>query len=516
MKIMFFVISFLIAFLLFAIQPMSTKMVLPVLGGTPAVWNTVMFTFQILLLGGYVYAHLLTSYLSSRKQWVVHAMFALLACLLLPLSVTLETSDSMISNPIPYLVMAFLLQVGLPFFVLSATAPLLQSWVSRSAHPLAKNPYVLYSASNLGSFAGLIGYVLLVEPLFALNNQSYGWSMLYVVGMVVLLALGKILRPNDSAPRLATTAEAGAISWKTRLVWIGLAFLPSSLNLGVTTYITTDIASIPLLWVIPLSIYLLSYVDAFRARPMLVPIFQRIAPILGLAAIMLYGFGSYGLTYAYLFQLLTFTALAFAIHGWLAESQPEPCHLTQFYVCLSVGGALGGVLNGLVAPTIFNEALEYPLVLIAASVTTFILLRRREDHTVSVSRHGVMLLQMFAFVVAVGAIIYLIRTGFTAKLDSQHLIHSAGIAGLISLVLFRRYIRAVYTCVAIACVLVVAVSNGLRGHATLFKDRNFFGMLRVYENPTTNARYLMHNTTCMDCNRSILQSSLPLRRITPL
>jgi hypothetical protein len=197
MKPMLFLISFVIAFLLFAVQPMSTKMVLPILGGTPAVWNTVMFTFQLLLLGGYIYAHVIARYLPTRAQFVVHALMAMLACVLLPLSITLETSDAMIANPIPYLIAAFLLQVGLPFFVLSATAPLLQSWVSRSSHPMAKTPYVLYSASNLGSFAGLIGYVLLVEPLFALKQQSDGWSALFVIGMTALLLVGMLLRPSN-------------------------------------------------------------------------------------------------------------------------------------------------------------------------------------------------------------------------------------------------------------------------------------------------------------------------------
>ncbi|MBX9726397.1 MAG: hypothetical protein K2X09_03950, partial [Rickettsiales bacterium] len=464
---------------------MSTKMVLPTLGGTPAVWNTVMFTFQLLLLGGYVYAHLITHYLTTRTQLIVHALLALAACVLLPLAITLDTSDALIANPIPYLVAAFLLQVGLPFFVLSATAPLLQSWVSRSAHPMAKSPYVLYSASNLGSFAGLIGYVLLVEPLFTLHGQSNGWSGLYVIGMMVLLVLGMKLAPSDKAPMATTVTRSASITWTQRLIWIGLAFLPSSLNLGVTTYITTDIASIPLLWVIPLSIYLLSYVDAFRARPVLVPIFQRIAPILGLAALMLYGFGGYGFTYSYLFQLLAFTALAFAIHGWLAARQPAPQYLTQFYVCLSVGGARGGVLNGLVAPMALHEALEYPLVLIAASVVAFILLQLRENRTVDAKRHVMMLLQTGALVIAVGAAVYLLSGASLFALDSQQLIRSAGIAALVSLVIYRRYVRAVYACATVACVLVVAVSNGVMGNATLFKDRSFFGMLRVYENPKT-------------------------------
>lgn len=509
MRALAFTVSFLMAFLLFAVQPMATKMVLPTLGGTPAVWNTVMFTFQLLLLLGYLYAHFLTHAFTTRGQFVIHGILVLVTLLFLPLSVALETSDAMIANPIPYLVMAFLTQLGLPFFCLAATAPLLQSWVSRSPDTLSKTPYVLYSASNFGSFAGLLGYVGIVEPLLDLGQQSADWSGLYILGTALLLFTGLRLQPADHAPQPQTTS--GNLTWNERFLWIGLAFLPSSLSLGVTTYITTDIASIPLLWVIPLSIYLLSFVDAFRTRPVLVPTCQRIAPIMGLAALMLYGFGGHGFAFAFIFQLLVFGVIAFALHGWLAARQPAARYLTQFYVCLSVGGALGGVLNGLVAPMVFHETLEFPIVLIAASIISFILLQRRDDTSVSVKRHLTMLGQVFLLIAIGGAILYLVLGGDRELLNSQHIMRATGIMALVTLVLYRTYTRAVYACAVMTMALVFAISNGVVGNTTLFKDRNFFGMLRVYENPKTNARYIVHDTTVHG-----LQSLDPKLELTPL
>ena len=495
MRAQAFIVSFVLAFLLFAVQPMATKMVLPTLGGTPAVWNTVMFTFQLLLLAGYCYAHLLTRCLKVRGQMLVHGALMLVTCVFLPLAVSLTTSDAMVNNPIFYLLKAFLLQLGLPFFCLAATAPLLQSWVSRSAHPLSRTPYVLYSASNLGSFAGLFGYVGIVEPLLDLHQQSMGWSVLYVSGMLALMLTGRRLRPAEL--QRAEDIETVAPDWRARMGWMWLAFLPSSLSLGITTYITTDVGSLPLLWVIPLSLYLLSFVDAFRTRPVLVPLCQRFAPILGLATLMLYGTGAGAFLGGYLLQLLTFAMLALAVHGWLALKQPATRYLTQFYVCLSIGGALGGVLNGLVAPLVFRSAFEYPIVLLLSTLTAFILLQRREDMLVTICRHLRMLGEVVGITFVLTALCYaLLNEGPSLlPLNSLTLMESASFAGLLTLLLYRRYVRAFYSCVAVILVMLFALDNGVVGYKTLFKDRNFFGVSRVYENPKQNVRYFVHDTT---------------------
>jgi len=516
MRTLCFGISFLLAFLLFAVQPMATKMVLPTLGGTPAVWNTVMFTFQLLLLGGYAYAHFLTRTFQSRWQIRVHTLLIACAFLFLPLMVTLHTSDAMLDNPIPYLVWAFLLQLGIPFFCLAATAPLLQSWVSRSDHPLSKTPYVLYSASNFGSFAGLFGYVGIVEPLLDLREQSEVWSGIYLIGMCALILIGTRLKPRDVVTQ-EESGKAQPITWNTRLLWIGLAFLPSSLSLGVTTYIATDIASIPLLWVIPLSIYLLSFVDAFRTKPIFVKACQRTAPIIGMAAMVFYGVGGHNFTFTYVFQLLAFGMLAFAIHGWLAGYAPVKKHLTQFYLCLSVGGALGGVLNGLVAPQVFREAFEYPLVLIIASLTAFILLQHRDDPSISVKRHLQLLAYAMARVAVAGFIAYIVlqtqsdEPDALRKINTLTIVYAGCIGGFVSILLYRRYVGAFYSLAGVTLAMLLSISLGVAGYTTLFKDRNFFGVSRVYENPKLNVRYFVHDTTMHG-----MQSLNPKERLKPL
>jgi hypothetical protein len=502
MRALAFLVSFLLAFLLFAVQPMATKMVLPTLGGTPAVWNTAMFTFQFLLLAGYAYAHGLAAHVAPRWQWRIHALLILVSASVLPLAVTLSTSEAMLNDPIPYLVAAFVMQLGLPFLVLAATQPLLQSWVSRSAQPLSETPYVLYSASNLGSFAGLIGYVVLAEPLLALPQQSMAWSVLYGIGMLLLLVLGYRLKPSSSHSLRGYMDARGKrehdekAGWKNYALWIGLAFLPSSLSLGVTTYITTDIASMPLLWVIPLALYLLSFVDAFRTRPVLVKACQRIAPILGLGALILYGLQGHRFIWSFPIHLLSFAVMALAIHGWLAAYKPGPVQLTRFYLCLSFGGALGGLLNGLVAPLLFREALEYPLVLLAASLVAFLLQQG------GVRQQLMLLARVLLFVLAATVVLYglLSMAGIGTVenfgvVNESILMSAACMAAMLSLLVFRRYAAAVYACMAMVLVMLAAMSAGVAGFKTLYKDRNFFGVERIYENPAIKARYMMHDTT---------------------
>ncbi len=500
MKALAFLVSFLLAFLLFAVQPMATKMVLPTLGGTPAVWNTAMFTFQFLLLAGYAYAHLLVAQVAPRWQGRVHGLVLLASLVLLPLAVTLPTSDAMLAHPIPYLVAAFGLQIGLPFFALAATQPLLQAWLVRSSHPLARTPYVLYSASNLGSFAGLLGYIALAEPLMSLRAQSVGWSALYVLGMALLMGVAWRLRQNPAVVAVATEKTAMiSPSWKTYVLWVFLAFLPSSLSLGVTTYIATDVASVPLLWVLPLSIYLLSFVDAFRTRPILVRACQYIAPLMALTALLMYGLQLHRYAFGFPFHLLTFAVMAFALHGWLAKTKPDATWLTRFYLCMSVGGALGGVLNGLLAPMLLKEALEYPAVLLLASFTSFLLLQQQTGEgwlRRQLMSAALVVAQVMGFAAALYVVImYVAPPVESAGIDSQTLMMSTSFAAMICLALHRRYVKAYYACVGVVIVMQVAIVNGAVGHATLFMDRNFFGVERIYKNVAQNAHIMMHDTT---------------------
>jgi len=493
MKILIFSISFVLAFLLFAVQPMATKMVLPTLGGTPAVWNTAMLTFQLLLLAGYAYAHVLTQHVPARRQWWLHGALVLASFSFLPLAVVLQSSEELIRHPISHLALAFLLQMGLPFFALSATAPLLQAWVSRSQHPLSKTPYVLYSASNLGSMVGLLGYIALVEPSLTLPQQSHAWSGLYVAGTLALIFAAVQLKP------VAATREEQGVSptLKTMLCWVWLAFLPSSLSLGVTSYISTDIASMPLLWVLPLSIYLLSFVDAFATRPRLVGISIRVAPILGIVGLLMYGMQGHRFSATFIIQLLVFASLAFALHGWLARFKPVPAQLTRFYFCMSIGGALGGVLNAIVAPLVFSEAYEYPISLIFASVTAFMLWQRtRSDIRTNLHAFSQV---AFTMLVATGIIYAIMSYGnkqaIFGPLNSSQMVTASAFAAIISAIAFRTYMKLYYAFVMLGLVMLLAMAQGVVQQHLLFKQRSFFGVWRVFEYPEKNSRFMMHNTT---------------------
>jgi hypothetical protein len=363
---------FLSAVLLFLVQPMMAKMVLPLLGGTPAVWNTCMVFFQAALLGGYLYAHLTTTWLDPRRQVLVHGALVLVPALCLPLSIGTGWVPSGDANPIPWLLGLMVVSVGLPFFVIATSAPLLQRWFAETGHPAARDPYVLYAASNLGSMAALLGYPVLLEPCFRLTAQSWMWSIGY--GLLVLLVLGCaaiVWRSSGKSDdrhdpsRLHADWSAARLGWKLQLRWLALAFVPSSLMLGVTTYMTTDIAAIPLLWVMPLALYLLSFILVFaRIPPAVHRLMAAAAPVLivSLIFMMISGLVT-NISLVIALHLATFFVMALFCHGALARSRPGARHLTAFYLWMSLGGMLGGMFNALLAPMLFRTLLEYVLVL---------------------------------------------------------------------------------------------------------------------------------------------------------
>ena len=493
MRALAFTVSMLLAFLLFSVQPMATKMVLPALGGAPAVWNTAMLTFQLLLLAGYGYAHLLTTRFAAGKQWTIHAAVIAASFAFLPLQVVLTSDDALLHQPIRHLVWAFLTQVGLPFFVLSATAPLLQSWVARSQHPLSQSPYVLYSASNLGSMAGLLGYVALIEPNFTLTMQSQGWSVLFVIGAALLLFTGRRLKP-DNTPAEQSHATASEGDWPTILLWVWLAFLPSSVSLAVTSYITTDVAAVPLLWVVPLALYLLSFVEAFRTRPLFIGPAKAIAPAMAAMGLILYGFGAHRYSQMFPIQIFIFTVLAFALHGWLAAARPVPAKLTQFYLCLSIGGALGGAFNALAAPLLFTETLEYPLSLLAAGITALALWAKHLR--MEWKAQAQMGYRVLRCMIPASIVLYVIGTA----MDTSERSHMANLSmavcfgAMMVVLIFRRYVPACLAGLVVGATLLVANITH-QGSAMLFKERSFFGVWKVFDKPEENARFLMHNTT---------------------
>jgi hypothetical protein len=355
------------AFLLFWVQPLFAKMILPLLGGAPSVWATAMMFFQLVLLAGYGYAHLLTHRVASlRSQVAVHGAVLIAGLLFLPFGVPAHAVPPSDSSPILWLVELLAVSVGWPFFALSASAPLLQAWFARGYG--SKDPYFLYAGSNAGSLLALLAFPVILEPSLSLAGQAQAWRAGYWVLLALLGMLGAaLIRRRAPAPAQERSIVPG---WKQRLTWIALAFVPSSLLLGVTTHITTDVASAPLFWVAPFALYLLTFIIAFARPPSQGALLKaHAAGITGVAAITLLTLvfalaSTVAVTIG--LHLFAFFVTALACHSELARRRPGASGLTSFYFCMSIGGALGGIFNALLAPVLFSSDVEYYLALVAS------------------------------------------------------------------------------------------------------------------------------------------------------
>ena len=392
MVIIFTLTVFLSAGLLFSIQPMIAKSLLPVFGGGSSVWTTCMLFYQTLLLLGYLYAHVLMTRFGRRSQMIIHSTLLVIA---LGVGVMFDTPIAPAEAstfPVPWLILQLVLISGLPFFAISSAGPLIQGWFARTGHHRAHDPYFLYAASNAGSLIGLIAYPLLLEPTMGLINQRKFW--LAGFGLFIFMAMfaaSKTKKPISETPkqrkrRLKEEARGSMVSanpedaeplsdrpitWKRRLYWIYLAFIPSSMLLGVTTYITMDVVSLPLLWVLPLMLYLVTMIIAFGSKvERVVKDFKRPMVLLIIGAMILMMAGELDAGGSMLMfisiELLLLFAIGVVSHGRLSMDRPSAEHLTEFFLLMSVGGALGGLFNGIFAPLVFSTNLEYPITLVLA------------------------------------------------------------------------------------------------------------------------------------------------------
>jgi hypothetical protein len=365
---------FVSALLLFSVQPLFTKMVLPRLGGSPAVWSVAMVFFQSLLLAGYAYAHYLTKLSHRAAPVVVHLLLLIAAMLTLPLAISTGWGDPPTSGYAFWLLGLFVVSIGLPFFALAANNPLLQAWFVRTGHPNGPDPYFLYASSNIGSFLALLSYPVLLEPMFTLRTQNLIWTAGYGLLILLVACCGVLLlRSPAGAAALnlpADDSDAPAPSWLLRARWIFLAAVPSGLLIAVTAHISTDVAAAPLLWVLPLSLYLLTWVLVFQSRPLfphrLMLLLQPIA-IAGVVILLAIG-GEQNLLLTLGGHQLCFFIIAMACHGELARTRPAAKYLTGFYVALSFGGMVGGLFAGLIAPFTFSWVAEYPILLALAAL----------------------------------------------------------------------------------------------------------------------------------------------------
>lgn len=367
-------VMFASAALIFLLQPMFSRMVTPLLGGSPAVWNTSMVFFQGALLIGYVYAHRLARLKSLQTQLYIHAGVIAVACVTLFIvggGLKIVVSDALgapdTRTPILWLLGVLTLSVGLPYAAISATAPLLQSWYARTGRSDAHDPYHLYAASNLGSLLGLAAYPILVEPLLGISAQSMSWATGFLLVGVAILGAGYLALRSGGALSAHVDEAAPTSTWGDRLFWMAAAAAPSSLMLGVTSHISTDVASAPFLWVIPLALYLLTFVFAFgkNADAWRDPV-ALLQPISLAALIVAYTQNEFGFTLGA--NLVCFFLSALVCHLALSARRPPVGRLTEFYMWVSIGGVLGGAATALLAPVIFNDVYEYPLALAAVAL----------------------------------------------------------------------------------------------------------------------------------------------------
>ena len=505
---------------------MFAKMILPMLGGTPSVWNMCIVFYQITLLAGYVYAYLITKWLGVRHQAISHFGLLLLAFIALPIATPNSLTPGIAVNPILWLFILLFVSVGLPFFVISTTAPILQKWFTMTGHPLAKDPYFLYSASNLGSMVALFGYLFFLEPLLPLAVQSKAWSggytllVVLISGCVIMVWRSSQTGRKDSnfIPKHAMQAELPAaeksreLTVSQRIRWVLLAFAPSSLLLGVTNYISIDIAQIPLLWIIPLAIYLITFILVFAQKAILSH--RRMAwlqPFFLIPLMIPYYWGFQTNSFLGIpLHLLLFFVTSMICHGELANSRPPTTYLTEFYVWLSVGGVLGGLFNTLVAPMIFNTLAEYPLVIALACLLRPSL---NSDKPKPYERWLDLCMPLaFGIVLAVPKL-KIVQT-FTSEGSNPFgvvLTVIILVSCFVGMILYSFRNRPVRFGLGMGAVMLGSLLSATGQGQVLYSERNFFGILKVLRNPSGDYHFLYHGTTLHGA-----QSLNPARSHEPL
>lgn len=468
------------AALLFSLQLVYARLVLPHLGGAPSVWNTAMVFYQGLLLAGYGYAHLLTVRLRPTTQVMIHATVLVASFAFLPFEVPAGCQVAAGENPVPWLLGVLALGVGLPFFAVSATSPLLQKWFASSGHPAGGDPYFLYALSNIGSLLGLLAYPLWVEPHSSLGWQCSAWAGCFAGFAVLSVACGSQAGRNPPAEcraRPAAPTRPGRV-----LRWLLCALVPSSLMLSVTSYLSGEIAAVPLLWSLPLALYLLSFIVVFARRP-LVPhgLSIRLLPVVLVAVGMVLASGATTpVPWLAGLHLLGFFVVALVCHGELARDRPETGQLTAYYLWMSLGGVLGGAFTALLAPVLFDRVAEYPLVLVAAAWIG--LPRGRRFRATDLAAPA-------------GVAVLAVIMGALVPAAAPGPVRAFAVAGLPLLGCFLMSGYGPRCALGLAAVLGVSGLAPEQGMTTLARDRSFFGIHRVALDGEGKFHLLFHGKT---------------------
>lgn len=464
---------FFSASLLFIIQPMVGKVLLPIYGGTPAVWTVCMLFFQAILLLAYAYAWILSRIGGVGRWRVVHLCVCMFSLIVWPLVFT-----PVLNNGAPefHILMTLLLQLGLPLLVIGASAPLLQYAFSQTGGTQAADPYFLYAASNAGSLIALLAYPLLVERYSGINLQFYIWNGIYALYLILLFWVLFAVRFNEPT---CTLEKAKPLAWPRMMSWIFLSFIPCSLMLGVTFFISTDIAATPLFWVLPLALYLLSFVVTFARKPIIsharvvrFALFFLVLPISGFiigvnqipAWLLIFG------------NLIVFFVLALLCHGELVRARPPVNQLTTFYLCLALGGVLAGLFNGLIAPRIFVHAYDYPLVLLV-SVLCIPIPKKQHEWLVPTMVLAILVANYF-----------LQDSPWMSFFKTKHVVEFLSLA---MLVMWPASVRSVF--VGMAVLFMFVFMPWFKPEQILVQTRNFYGVKQVFSQ--AGAHVLMSHST---------------------
>lgn len=488
---------FLSAFLLFGVQPLWGKLLLPHLGGTPDVWASCLLFFQLMCLGGYLYADIVRQIANPLWERLIH-----FSALLLALFVTISASRSGLQTlthnqtlrglpPAAWVLFTLGYNIGAPVFILAATSPLVQKWFSETTHPRAGNPYFLYTASNLGSLIALVCYPFLIEPWIGLTHQRMAWGWGLVLFSLLLTAAASLTKrsrvPHAKRGQLAPL-RTDLVNLKNKLSWLIWAFLPSSLLLGTTTYISTDIAPIPLLWVLPLAIYLVSFIIAIDLKESHLGRVKRL--FLFFSLLVLIGVmnpGAYPGPLMIAVHLLYFGFAATVCHGILMTLRPTPTRLTSFYFYMALGGALGGIFNNLLAPYLFSVPLEYPLVILLTLATVVGIAKKNAAPNILKE------LGVFSVIILI-ATCSRIAGGYF--LQSPKLVQNFIMMAIPSLICLKLIEKNELYRAALIGLFAASLIPTDSSKSTVYQERNFFGSLRILktENPKS---YVLLNGTIM-------------------
>ncbi len=532
MVILYTATIFLSAFLIFLVQPIIGKLLLPLAGGSPSVWNACMLFFQALMLAGYSYTHFSQKKFGVGKQTKIQIGLMLATLLLLPIRFTASTAIP--EDPTFWLLTNLLKSAGIPFFILTTLSPMLQLWFAHTGHSRAGNPFFLYAASNTGSFAALLAYPFLIEPFVDLSNQTTLWAAGYAILTVLIIFCRKsvnaeAVEQDPDLQQIATPVEKATV-----VKWVTAAFLPSSLLMGSTLFFTTDLAPVPLLWILPLMVFLVTFIIAFSSKNLPFWLIEKLAVAAVFAFTVVFGLDfRHQLWLTMPLHLMVLFAICLYCHTYLARSKPDLYHLTAFYTWISVGGMLGGLFNTLIAPYVFLSFTEYPLMIVAAVAFIY---HNRETEIKDQSRPARMVALATGLVTAT-SIIAIRSTNFSLilrKLASRHYLevdtglvpnilewlknNSSVLNTLLVIIIsltpmlfisrVRRFNLAAAAMGMLLCFYAYEIGSSAE---VIYITRNFFGIKSVTIIPNTSVRTLYHGST----NHGA-QDFAPERRQTPL